>query len=52
MRDYAGAKRSYEEALVIRRKALPPNHPDIASSLNNLGIVQYEMRIPGRQAEP
>ena len=44
LRDYAGAKRSAEEALAIRRKSLPPNHPDIATSLNDLGNVQNELR--------
>ena len=44
LREYAAAKQSYEEALAIRRKSLPPDHPDIATSLNNLGIVQYELR--------
>ena len=31
-------------ALAIFRKSLPPNHPDIAYSLNNQGNVQYELR--------
>ena len=44
MREYAAAKQSYEQALAIRRKSLPPNHPDIAQSLNNRGNVQYELR--------
>ena len=34
--------RAIEEALAIRRKALPEDHPDIADSLNNLGIVQCD----------
>ena len=33
------ARRSLEE-LAIFRKALPPDHPDIANSLNVLGNVQ------------
>ena len=33
-------KQSHEQALAIRRKALPPDHPDLASSLHNLGVVQ------------
>ena len=37
LREYAAAKASYEEALAIFRKALPKDHPDIATSLNNLG---------------
>ena len=36
--------RALEEALAIRRKALPKDHPDIADSLNNLGAVQYDLR--------
>ena len=31
LREYAAAKQSYEEALAIRRKSLPPDHPDIAT---------------------
>ena len=30
--------------MAIRRKSLPPDHPDIALSLNNLGLVQYALR--------
>ena len=44
MREYAAAKQSHEQALAIRRKSLPPDHPDIAYSLNNLGIVQSALR--------
>ena len=44
LRKYTAAKSSHEEALAIRRKALPPGHPDIADSLNNLGIVQWDLR--------
>ena len=44
LREYAAAKQSHEEALAIRRKSLPPDHPDIATSLNNLGLVQAELR--------
>ena len=44
LREYAAAKQSHEEALAIFRKSLPPDHPDIATSLNNLGIVQYALR--------
>ena len=42
LRDYVAARKSHEEALAIRRRALPKDHPDIAQSLNNLGIVQEE----------
>ena len=44
MREYAAAKQSHEQALAICRKALPPDHPDIAQSLNNLGLVQDDLR--------
>ena len=44
LREYAAAKQSHEQALAIRRKSLPPDHPDIADSLNNLGSVQCELR--------
>ena len=44
MREYAAAKQSHEQALAIRRKSLPPDHPDIAHSLTNLGNVQSELR--------
>ncbi len=36
---YAEARLLLEEALAIRRKALPPHHPDLATSLNNLGLL-------------
>ena len=44
LREYAAAKQSHEQALAIRRKSLPQDHPDIAYSLNNLGNVQYILR--------
>jgi eukaryotic-like serine/threonine-protein kinase len=31
----------YERALAIREKALGPDHPEVAASLNNLALVQY-----------
>ena len=36
--------RAIGQALAIRRKSLPPGHPDIARSLISLGNVQYELR--------
>ena len=46
-------RQSHEEALAIRRKSLPPDHPDIAYSLNNLGIVQSRVAgVCGGEAEP
>ena len=44
LREYATAKQSHEQALAIFRKSLPPDHPLIATSLNNLGMVQDELR--------
>ena len=44
LREYAAAKQRHEEALAIRRNSLPPDHPDIATSLNNLGLVQNDLR--------
>ena len=37
LREYAAAKQSHEQALAIRRKALPPDHPDIASESEQPG---------------
>ena len=34
--DYAGAKPLYERAIEIGEKTLRPNHPDLATRLNNL----------------
>ena len=51
LRDYAAAKQSYEQALAICRKSLPPDHPHIATSLNNLGTCSTScgsMRRPSR----
>ncbi|MCP4362163.1 MAG: tetratricopeptide repeat protein [Chloroflexi bacterium] len=39
--DYVGARPYYERALTIREKALGPDHPDTARSLNNLGTLAY-----------
>ena len=36
MGDYAKAEPLYRRALAIREKALGPEHPDTATSLNNL----------------
>jgi CHAT domain-containing protein/Tfp pilus assembly protein PilF len=32
-----------EEALAIKRKALPPLHPELATGLNNLGLLLHSM---------
>ena len=41
--DYAGAKPYYERALAIRERVLGPDHPDTATSLNNLGLLLRAM---------
>jgi tetratricopeptide (TPR) repeat protein len=38
---YTDAKPLYERALAIREKALDPEHPDVATSLNNLAGLYY-----------
>ena len=35
-------KSMYEEALAIRRKTLGNEHPDVAMSLNNIGLLLLE----------
>lgn len=39
--EYGKARPYYQRALAIREKALGPDHPDIASTLNNLAILAY-----------
>jgi tetratricopeptide (TPR) repeat protein len=46
--DYAEARPYLERALAIREKALGPDHPDTAQSLNNLG---YLLQATGDLAE-
>jgi tetratricopeptide (TPR) repeat protein len=41
--EYQEAIRFYEKALEISKKALPPNHPDLAASYNNIGEVYKHM---------
>ncbi|CAF4724756.1 unnamed protein product, partial [Rotaria sp. Silwood2] len=43
MGEYSKALSSYERSLEIDRKALPPNHPDLASDYNNTGNVYRNM---------
>ena len=40
---YADAVRTYEKALEIDKKTLPPNHPHLATSYNNIGNVYDKM---------
>jgi tetratricopeptide (TPR) repeat protein len=39
MGDYSKALSNYEKALEIRAQSLPPNHPDLGASYNNIGSV-------------
>ncbi|CAF4034575.1 unnamed protein product [Rotaria sordida] len=43
MGEHSKALSSYERSLEINKIALPPNHPNLASSYNNIGEV-YRMR--------
>ncbi|CAF4214492.1 unnamed protein product, partial [Rotaria sordida] len=43
MGEYSKALSSFERALEIWKIALPPNHPDLASSYLNIGSVYYSM---------
>ena len=45
---FAEAKPYFERALAIREQVLGPQHPDTASSLNNLGVSPPGPRRPGR----
>ena len=47
---YAEAERLYKRALAIKEKALGPEHPHVASNLNNLAELyrargRYDTRI-------
>ena len=48
---YAQAEPLYQRALAIREKALGPDHPDAAASLNNLAVL-YDNQGRYEQAEP
>ncbi|CAF4034979.1 unnamed protein product [Rotaria magnacalcarata] len=43
MGNYLSAMSSYKKALEIREKVLPKNHPDLAASYNNLGVVHTQL---------
>ena len=45
-RDFSGARSLYERALAIREKALGPEHPNTASSLNNLASLLRDLISP------
>ena len=41
--DYRAALADHEAALALKRKVLPPDHPDVAMSLGNIGFVRAEL---------
>ncbi|MCG8095038.1 MAG: tetratricopeptide repeat protein, partial [Candidatus Thiodiazotropha endolucinida] len=41
--DYAGARVAYERALAIFEAAFGPDHPNVARSVNNLGLVLQDL---------
>jgi CHAT domain-containing protein len=41
--DGKGAKEANDTVLAIRQKLLPENHPDIGSSIHNLGLAQFNL---------
>ena len=43
MGEYSKALSFYEKALEIYQKTLPPNHPLLATSYNNIGLCVYNM---------
>ncbi|CAF4341580.1 unnamed protein product, partial [Rotaria sordida] len=43
MGDYSKALEFYGKDLEITTKALPPNHPDLATPYNNIGLVYNNM---------
>ena len=43
MHDYAKAEPLYQQALRIRQKVLGPEHPDTATSLNDLAVLYQDM---------
>ncbi|CAF4317802.1 unnamed protein product, partial [Rotaria sordida] len=43
MGEYSKALSLYERSLEIQKIALPPNHPDLATSYSNIGIVYDKM---------
>jgi hypothetical protein len=44
--DLASAERLLREAALLQEAALGPHHPDLASTLNNLGIVCERLDMP------
>ena len=48
---YAEAEPLFKRALAIREKALGKDHPDVATSLNNLALL-YDSQGKYAEAEP
>ena len=48
---YAATEPLYKRVLAIRKKALGPDHPDFATSLNDLGVL-YRVQSRYAEAEP
>jgi tetratricopeptide (TPR) repeat protein len=43
MGDYSKALSYQQKALAIREQTLPPKHPHLASSYDNIGLTYYHM---------
>jgi tetratricopeptide (TPR) repeat protein len=43
MGEYSKSLCSHEKALEIKQQSLPRNHPDLAASYNNIGVVYDSM---------
>ena len=44
--NYEGARPLYERSLALRENVLGPDHPDVASSLNDLaGLLDDQVRV-------
>ncbi|CAF1020970.1 unnamed protein product, partial [Rotaria magnacalcarata] len=43
MGEYSKALEYYEKSFKIREISLPPTHPDLAQSYNNIGTTYYGM---------
>ena len=51
-RDFATSRKSFEDALSIRRNSLPKDHPGVGRSLRNLGMVSCVSGNGIREAVP
>ncbi|CAF4680571.1 unnamed protein product, partial [Rotaria magnacalcarata] len=43
MGDYSKALEFYKKDIAIKKISLPPTHPDLANSYNNIGVAYSEM---------